>query len=233
MSDSLSPVPAGGAPSSVPSGLRALVALTSGDFFEAIHVVRGRRSLAGIQIAIAACEIGAAYGVAAVAFAVPGPHQAMGASAQRAVLFGSAAWSAIVLVAWWVTVGWLLKIIELWTSGREVQFTTWFRVAVVASVYTTMGDVVKAAIFAIKGPTAFGSLDDMKTVAVGLNLLPIDVRGFWWGFLGFINPFEMASLAFLVFAFSSISGQGRVKSGVLLTAAWCAWTAVRATAWAR
>lgn len=133
----------------------------------------------------------------------------------------------VATVIWWYAVAVFLAGLNLFGTSRNVPFRRFLILAILGSVYLFFRDGFVFLILKLKGTEAIRSLEDLQA-PIGLDLLLGEPGTFWWRLLGFVNMFEVATVAFLSYGFHRITGASLGFSTFGVGLLWVVWSVVRA-----
>lgn len=127
--------------------------------------------------------------------------------------------SAVVLLAVrWYATALILYLVALVTGHRIPAFKTLSKLAVLSSFFWLLQQLFVLIVYLL-AVQASRSVEAVPP-AIGLNLMVSTVGSFQWNLLGYVNPFEIAGLAILVFGFEVATRTGRLKSFAVLSIVW-------------
>lgn len=130
------------------------------------------------------------------------------------------------IFSWYVTAAILLFINSL-MSCAEVPYRKYLSLAVLGSIFANLAPFHLLIVWHARGAESFGSIRELF-VPMGLNLLPIRMSPVVWHLLGYFNPYELSSIAFIAYGFSTLTRVPAKSGYATLVGLWFVWTLIRA-----
>ena len=130
------------------------------------------------------------------------------------------------MLSWHVTAAILLCLNYLMPCA-EVPYRKHLSLAVLGSMFSNLAPFHLLIVWHARGAESFGSIRELF-VPMGLNLLPIRMSPVVWTLLGYFNPYELSSITFIAFGFSTLTRMPAKSGFATLGGIWFVWALIRA-----